>query len=183
MSRKKPAAEKAPVNGWSVTALADALRLNPRTVQRRLANVRPIGHKGRSALYDLADAAPAIFGQATASEQEHHKAEILRCRAERERIALEDMRGDLCRRRDVEELAFTEAREYRDALLNWPDRVAGKLGSEFQINTKMLAIALEREVRQHLTEIATEYAVKRRTAERLEQRRRERRNVQTGLDG
>lgn len=57
--------------------------------------------------------------------------------------------GDL---QEVEKTAFEKARADRDALLNWPQRIAADLGAELGVDPVALAVALERHVRAHLDE-------------------------------
>jgi hypothetical protein len=50
--------------------------------------------------------------------------------------------------------AFRLARDERDAWVNWPARVAAMMAAELEIDTHKLHTVLERQVREHLAELA-----------------------------
>jgi hypothetical protein len=60
----------------------------------------------------------------------------------------------------VEELAFKFAREYRDCLMNWPSQIGAMLAFEIGSDPVRTIIALEKYIRQHLTEISDENQVR-----------------------
>jgi hypothetical protein len=60
--------------------------------------------------------------------------------------------GRLCDAAVVHSELFRIARQERDALMNWPSRVAPLLAAEFGIDQVKLAVALEKHIRQFLTE-------------------------------
>lgn len=67
-------------------------------------------------------------------------------------LALQERRGTLLDKSEVEAAAFNRAREERDALLNWPARVAPLVAAEFSIDPRQLFASLEKHVRQFLDE-------------------------------
>jgi hypothetical protein len=49
---------------------------------------------------------------------------------------------------------FRLARDERDAWVNWPARVAAMMAAELEVDQHGLHTALERQVREHLIELA-----------------------------
>ncbi len=142
--------------GWSVNRLARELRLDRRTIHKRITlhNVPPIAEGPKGALYDLADAARAIFGQATLSEVEGLNRRILQAKAEAAELDLSAKRGELVSAADVRKAAAANARMEREALVNWPDRAAPALAAELGIDQARLTAAIEREVRAFMEDRA-----------------------------
>ncbi|WP_338821430.1 hypothetical protein [Bradyrhizobium septentrionale] len=68
----------------------------------------------------------------------------------------------------VKDSAFAFARMYRDALLNWPSQIGSMLAHEIGSDPIVTMIALEKYVRQHLTEISNEAEVRAKVEEDLE---------------
>ncbi|MCP1851231.1 MULTISPECIES: hypothetical protein [unclassified Bradyrhizobium] len=68
----------------------------------------------------------------------------------------------------VKESAFGFAREYRDALMNWPSQIGAMLAHEIGSDPVVTMIALEKYVRQHLTEISTAAEVRAKVEEAIE---------------
>lgn len=71
-------------------------------------------------------------------------------------IEMEQQAKRLVCAKTVKEMSFKFAREYRDALMNWPSQIGAMLAHEIGSDPVLTMIALEKYVRQHLTEIATE---------------------------
>jgi hypothetical protein len=67
-------------------------------------------------------------------------------------LEFEQKSGRLCDVAIVHSEVFAIARAERDALMNWPSRVAPLLAAEFGIDQVRLAVSLERHIRQFLTE-------------------------------
>ncbi len=142
--------------GWSVNRLARELRLDRRTIHKRimLHNVPAIAEGPKGALYDLADAARAIFGQATLSEVEGLNRRILQAKAEAAELDLAAKRGEMVNAADVRKAAAANARMERAALVNWPDRAAPALAAELGVDQAHLTAAIEREVRAFMEDRA-----------------------------
>ncbi len=68
----------------------------------------------------------------------------------------------------IKEMSFQFAREYRDALLNWPGQIGAMLAHEIGSDPVRTMIALEKYIRQHLTEISTEGQIRARAEEIIE---------------
>lgn len=69
-------------------------------------------------------------------------------------LDVETRAGKLVDADQVRRRVFTMAREERDAWLNWPARIGPVLASELGVDGPDLTRALERHVRDHLTERA-----------------------------
>ncbi|MBT2748355.1 MULTISPECIES: elements of external origin [unclassified Lysobacter] len=77
--------------------------------------------------------------------------EVLKAQHHKLRIA--QLKGELIDRSQVMEQIFALARTERDAWLNWPARISSMLAAELGIDPHTMHVALEREVRQHLSEL------------------------------
>lgn len=75
-------------------------------------------------------------------------------RAQREAMELEEKRGSLVSKPLAIRQVFGFARRNRDAWLNWPGRIAPGLAAELGVDQHVLTAALERHVRDHLTDLA-----------------------------
>lgn len=75
-------------------------------------------------------------------------------RAQREAMELEEKRGSLVSKSLAIRQVFGFARRTRDAWLNWPGRIAPGLAAELGVDQHVLTAALERHVRDHLTDLA-----------------------------
>lgn len=75
-------------------------------------------------------------------------------RAQREAMELEEKRGNLVSKALAIRQVFGFARRTRDAWLNWPGRIAPGLAAELGVDQHVLTAALERHVRDHLTDLA-----------------------------
>ncbi|MEM7222998.1 MAG: hypothetical protein AAF495_08485 [Pseudomonadota bacterium] len=142
--------------GWSINALSIELKLDRRTVRKRLAVVEPLSDGPKGPLYSLADAARALFGQPTLSQAEDLNHRILRNKLDASEIDLARKRGEFMPRKEVERTAANVAREEREAWLTWPARAAPILADEFAADQAELSRALEREIRAHMEERSRE---------------------------
>ena len=77
--------------------------------------------------------------------------EVLKAQHHKLRIA--QLRGELIDRQQAVGQVFALARAERDAWLNWPARISSMLAAELGIDPHAMHVALEREVRQHLSEL------------------------------
>ena len=94
-----------------------------------------------------ADAGSVDFNAARTAET------IIKTR-ERE-MKLQVAGGKLVSADAVHKAVFALAREERDALSNWPSRVAPLIAAEIGADQVRLAVALEKHVREHLAERST----------------------------
>jgi hypothetical protein len=75
-------------------------------------------------------------------------------KAQERRLRLQRMKGELVDRARAVAQVFKLAREERDAWVNWPARVAAMMAAELQVDPHQLHTVLERQVREHLSELA-----------------------------
>ena len=75
-------------------------------------------------------------------------------KAQERRLRLQQMKGELVDRAKAVAQVFRLARDERDAWINWPARVAAVIAAELEVDTHKLHIVLERQVREHLNELA-----------------------------
>jgi phage terminase Nu1 subunit (DNA packaging protein) len=82
------------------------------------------------------------------------RAELDRLKAERERLQLEKLRGEVIGREEARRAAFARARHDRDAWTAWAGRIASSVAVETGADRSKLFAALDREVRVQLAELA-----------------------------
>jgi hypothetical protein len=75
-------------------------------------------------------------------------------KAQERRLRLQQMKGELVDRAKAVAQVFRLARDERDAWVNWPARVAAVIAAELEVDTHQLHTVLERQVREHLNELA-----------------------------
>jgi hypothetical protein len=75
-------------------------------------------------------------------------------KAQERRLRLQQMKGDLVDRAKAVAQVFRLARDERDAWVNWPARVAAMIAAELEVDPHQLHTVLERQVREHLNELA-----------------------------
>lgn len=111
-------------------------------------------------LEELADPTPPVVpgqpdvGQDTVAPAARAKLASAVIRAQREHMDLEERRGSLVSKALAVRQAFSFTRRSRDAWLNWPGRIAPGLAAELGVDQHVLTAALERHVRDHLTDLA-----------------------------
>jgi hypothetical protein len=91
-------------------------------------------------------------GQAMTFMQARTANEVLK--AQERRVRLQRMKGELVDRAKAVAQVFRLARDERDAWVNWPARVAAMMAAELEVDQHRLHTALERQVREHLNELA-----------------------------
>jgi hypothetical protein len=75
-------------------------------------------------------------------------------KAQERRVRLQRMKGELVDRAKAVAQVFRLARDERDAWVNWPARVAAMMAAELEVDAHKLHTVLERQVREHLNELA-----------------------------
>jgi hypothetical protein len=75
-------------------------------------------------------------------------------KAQERRLRLQQMKGELVDRARAVAQVFRLARDERDAWVNWPARVAAVIAAELEVDAHKLHTVLERQVREHLNELA-----------------------------
>ena len=75
-------------------------------------------------------------------------------KAQERRVRLQRMKGELVDRAKAVAQVFRLARDERDAWVNWPARVTAVMAAELEVDQHRLHTVLERQVREHLNELA-----------------------------
>ena len=75
-------------------------------------------------------------------------------KAQERRLRLQQMKGELVDRAKAVAQVFRLARDERDAWVNWPARVAAMIAAELEVDPHQVHTVLERQVRDHLAELA-----------------------------
>jgi hypothetical protein len=75
-------------------------------------------------------------------------------KAQERRLRLQQMKGELVDRAKAVAQVFRLARDERDAWVNWPARVAAIVAADLEVDAHKLHTVLERQVREHLNELA-----------------------------
>jgi hypothetical protein len=75
-------------------------------------------------------------------------------KAQERRLRLQQMKGELVDRTKAVAQVFRLARDEREAWVNWPARVAAMIAAELEVDPHRLHTVLERQVRDHLAELA-----------------------------
>jgi hypothetical protein len=91
-------------------------------------------------------------GQAMTFMQARTANEVLK--AQERRLRLQQMKGEIVDRAKAVAQVFRLARDERDAWVNWPARVAAIIAAELEVDPHRLHTVLERQVRDHLAELA-----------------------------
>jgi hypothetical protein len=106
----------------------------------------------RDTLREHGEPIVAGSGQAMTFVQARTANEVLK--AQERRLRLQQMKGELVDRAEAVAQVFRLAREERDAWVNWPARVAAMMATELEVDPHQLHTVLERQVREHLNELA-----------------------------
>jgi len=145
----------------SKTQFAAALGITPGRVSQLIKAGLPVRADGKldlaaaSAWYRQRVARPAskpvvrMPGDDSLAEARRRREWI---RLAREQLLLEKVRGEVVDVSDVEAAAFERGRAERDALLNFPSRVAPIIAAEFEIDSRKLFLSLKKQVRLFLSE-------------------------------
>ena len=106
----------------------------------------------RDTLREHGEPIAAGSGQAMTFMQARTANEVLK--AQERRLRLQQMKGELVDRAKAVAQVFRLARDERDAWVNWPARVAAVMAAELEVDPHHLHAVLERQVREHLAELA-----------------------------
>jgi DNA primase len=106
----------------------------------------------RDTLREHGEPIVAGSGQAMTFMQARTANEVLK--AQERRLRLQQMKGELVDRSKAVAQVFRLARDERDAWVNWPARVAAMMAAELEVDPDQLHTVLERQVREHLNELA-----------------------------
>lgn len=142
-----------------ITALADGTIDPARADTEWAANTTsadaparvPRPARARAVAQEETLSAPAGAPAGNSYAQARTANEVLKAQHHKLRIA--QLRGELIDRQQAVGQVFALARAERDAWLNWPARISSMLAAELGIDPHAMHVALEREVRQHLSEL------------------------------
>jgi len=150
-ARGTPARVKA---AWSDNT--DSAQQRPPRSNRRTGNhraLKPVPEAALGAVRDtLREHGEPIGAGAMTFMQARTANEVLK--AQERRLRLQQMKGELVDRAKAVAQVFKLAREERDAWVNWPARVAAMIAAEVEVDPHRLHSVLERQVREHLNELA-----------------------------
>jgi len=129
-------------------------RSGGRTGKRRAMKPVPEAALGavRDTLREHGEPIVASPGQAMTFMQARTANEVLK--AQERRLRLQRMKGELVDRAKAVAQVFRLARDERDAWVNWPARVAAMIAAELEVDPHQLHTVLERDVGDHLAELA-----------------------------
>ncbi|ALN93818.1 hypothetical protein [Lysobacter gummosus] len=132
---------------WAASTKAPEERMLAPTQPARSRVATPAGADGVTAFAPVsASRGGNTYAQARTAN------EVLKARHHELRIA--QLKGELIDRSQAMAQVFALARAERDAWLNWPARISSMLAAELGIDPHTMHVALEREVRQHLSVLA-----------------------------
>ena len=124
-----------------------------RSGKRARAAVKPVPEAALGAVRDtLREHGEPIAAGAMTFMQARTANEVLK--AQERRVRLQRMKGELVDRAKAVAQVFRLGRDERDAWVNWPARVAAMIAAELEVDPHQLHTVLERQVREHLAELA-----------------------------
>jgi ribosomal protein L19E len=157
--------KREPDGAWDLERVKAAWAGNTDPAQQRAEpGARDGSRRARSAVKPVPEAA---LGAVRETLREHGESvsagamtfmqartanEVLK--AQERRMRLQQMKGELVDRAKAVAQVFKLAREERDAWVNWPARVAAVMAAEIEVDPHQLHTVLERQVREHLNELA-----------------------------
>jgi hypothetical protein len=119
----------------------------------RPARMKPVPEAALGAVRDtLREHGEPIAAGAMTFMQARTANEVLK--AQERRLRLQQMKGEVVDRAKAVAQVFRLARDERDAWVNWPARVAARIAAELEVDAHKLHTVLERQVRDHLAELA-----------------------------
>jgi hypothetical protein len=155
---------REPDGGWDLARVKAAWASNTDEAQQRSKSgtgerngrptrMKPVPEAALGAVRDtLREHGEPIAGGAMTFMQARTANEVLK--AQERRLRLQQMKGELVDRAKAVAQVFRLARDERDAWVNWPARVAAMIAAELEVDPHQLHTVLERQVREHLAELA-----------------------------
>jgi hypothetical protein len=146
---------REPDGAWDLTRVKALWARNTDRAQQRRQHgaMKPVPEAAVGAVREtLREHGEPITAGAMTFMQARTANEVLK--AQERRVRLQRMKGELVDRAKAVAQVFRLARDERDAWVNWPARVAAMMAAELEVDQHRLHTALERQVREHLTELA-----------------------------
>jgi hypothetical protein len=143
---------KEPDGGWDLAKVRAAWGSNTDQSQQR-GRMKPVPEAAVGAVRDtLKEQGEAVASGGMTYMQARTANEVLK--AQERRLKLQQIKGELVDRAKAVAHVFRLARDERDAWINWPARAAAVIAAELQVDSHQLHTVLERQVREHLAELA-----------------------------
>src|ERR671919_512016 len=131
----------------------DPAQQRPGLERRRRAALKPVPEAAVGAVREtLREHGEAVAAGGMTFMQARTANEVLK--AQERRLRLQQIKGELVDRAKAVAQVFKLAREERDAWVNWPARVAAMMAADLEVDPHQLHTVLERQVREHLNELA-----------------------------
>jgi hypothetical protein len=142
---------------WSSNTDPSQQRRSPALGQARARQVRaamkPVPDAAVGAVRDtLRESGEPVSAAGMTFMQARTANEVLK--AQERRVRLQRMKGELVDRAKAVAQVFRLGRDERDAWINWPARAAAIMAAELEVDAHKLHTVLERQVREHLAELA-----------------------------
>jgi len=138
--------------GWDLAKVRAAWGSNTDQAQQR-GRMKPVPEAAVGAVRDtLKEQGEAVAAGAMTYMQARTANEVLK--AQERRLKLQQIKGEVVDRAKAVAQVFRLARDERDAWINWPARAAAVIAAELQVDSHQLHTVLERQVREHLAELA-----------------------------
>jgi hypothetical protein len=137
---------------WDLAKVKIAWDGNTDPAQQR-GRMKPVPEAAVGAVRDtLKEQGESVSAGAMTYMQARTANEVLK--AQERRLKLQQIKGELVDRAKAVAQVFRLARDERDAWINWPARAAATIAAELQVDSHQLHTVLERQVREHLAELA-----------------------------
>lgn len=143
---------------WAATTEAAKQRDNDLISERRKRawredaddDLKPVPNEAASAVDrhapDTGDSHTVTYAKSRAANEA--------IKAQMNELRLQALRGELVNRQDVETHVFDLARKERDSWLQFPARKSANMAAELGVDAHLMEQALDRYIRDHLTELA-----------------------------
>jgi hypothetical protein len=137
---------------WDLTKVRAAWGSNTDQAQQR-SKMKPVPEAAVGAVRDTLKEQGETVATGTMTYMQARTAnEVLK--AQERRLKLQQIKGEMVDRAKAVAHVFRLARDERDAWINWPARAAVVIAAELQVDSQQLHTVLERQVREHLAELA-----------------------------
>jgi biotin operon repressor len=143
---------KEPDGGWDLARVRAAWGSNNDQAQQR-GRMKPVSEAAVGAVREtLKEQGEPVAAGAMTYMQARTANEVLK--AQERRLRLQQIKGELVDRAKAVAQVFRLARDERDAWINWPARAASVIAAELEVDSHRLHTVLEKQVREHLAELA-----------------------------
>jgi hypothetical protein len=146
---------REPDGAWDLASVKALWARNTDRAQQRRQHgaMKPVPEAALGAVREtLREHGEPIAAGAMTFMQARTANEVLK--AQERRVRLQRLKGELVDRAKAVAQVFKLARDERDAWVNWPARVAAMMAAELEVDQHRLHTVLERQVREHLNELA-----------------------------